>query len=647
LYREIRLQDLSASEALDMLESLLRSDDVPPELSSFVKEKAEGNPFYLEELINSLMDSETLVKDNGNWRLAGPIKESSISPTIHGIISGRLDRLERETKRVLQEASVIGRSFLYDILKQITKLKDKCDRCLIGLERLDMIRTKSLEPDLEYIFKHALTQEVVYNGLLKKERREIHERIGLVMEEIFEARLSEFYETLAFHFKQGLSLSKAVDYLMKSGEKSLGRYAVEESDIYFRDAFGILANKPIRTEEENVLLIDLITRWSLVYYYRGDFKGQVELLDAHRTLAESIDDQAKLAMFYAWYGFSLYSGEKYKNSYEYLRKAFELGEKVGDERAIGYACTWLSWTCAEMGSFDEALSYGEKAQDICKQLPSDHYLFFKSLGGIGVTYFHIGKVRKVLETGKTILEYGQRHSNIRSIVMGHFVTALGFAADGNYQSASEAASRGIQIAQDPFYLQMSRCLLGVFYALGGRFQQAKEVLQGAYSYGTEYGCEVIATNANHPLGLIDIAEGHMSEGLKRVEESLRSLQENNRRSLYSPAHHALGQVYLQIVDKSAKVSLATMAKNIGFILKNVPSAEKKAKYHFDKAIEVAKEIGAEGTLGAAYLDLGRLHNAKGRREKARDNISKAIEIFEKIEADVFLKQSREILDSLL
>jgi predicted ATPase len=131
----------------------------------------EGNPFYIEELINSLIESETLVRDSSGWKIARSISESDISSTIHGVISGRLDRLEKETKRILQEASVIGRAFLYDILKQITGLKDNIDTCLSGLERLDLIKARTIQPDLEYIFKHALTQEVVYNGLLKQERQ--------------------------------------------------------------------------------------------------------------------------------------------------------------------------------------------------------------------------------------------------------------------------------------------------------------------------------------------------------------------------------------------------------------------------------------------------------------------------------------------
>jgi len=169
-------------------------------------------------------------------------------------------------KRILQEASVMGRAFLHEILKKVTELRDQLDRSLNSLERLDLIRTRSIQPELEYVFKHALTQEVVYNGLLKKERQEIHERIGLVMEELFDDRLSEFYETLAFHFRRGHSTAKAVDYLIRSGEKSLKRYAVEESHEYFKEAYQLLTEEPAKTKEEPELLVDLLNKWAYVFY---------------------------------------------------------------------------------------------------------------------------------------------------------------------------------------------------------------------------------------------------------------------------------------------------------------------------------------------------------------------------------------------
>jgi len=224
----------------------------------------------VEELVNSLIESETLIRDNGNWKITRSISESEISSTIHGVISGRVDRLEKETKRILQEALVIGRASFYAILKRITELEDLIDRGLSMLERLDLIRTRSIQPDLEYMFKHALTQEVVYNGLLKKERQEIHERIALVMEQLFQDRLPEFYETLAFHFSQARSLHKAVDYLIKSGEKSVKRYAVKGKGARVDVSEGMLLVALGRGRLPGIL--DITARHSFVVFGTMDRK---------------------------------------------------------------------------------------------------------------------------------------------------------------------------------------------------------------------------------------------------------------------------------------------------------------------------------------------------------------------------------------
>ena len=184
LYHEMRLEDLSRSESQEMVQSLLKTEEVPSELQRFIQEKMEGNPFYLEEAINSLIESNTLVRDNGHWRVIKHIGEAEISSTIHGVISARVDRLEQESKRILQEASVIGRSFYYEILKRTTALKKSIDKNLSGLEHLDLIKTKSIQPELEYIFKHALTQEVVYDSILEKKKKILHENIGKVIEEL-------------------------------------------------------------------------------------------------------------------------------------------------------------------------------------------------------------------------------------------------------------------------------------------------------------------------------------------------------------------------------------------------------------------------------------------------------------------------------
>lgn len=230
--------------------------------------------------------------------------------------------------------------------------------------------------------------------------------------------------------------------------------------------------------------------------------------------------------------------------------------------------------------------------------------------------------------------------------MGHFIMGLKCLMRGDFLAAIASSNKATQTAQDPFFAQFPRYLLGVSYVKNGQYQEAEEALQEVASYSRDFGCEQLGTLTQISLGLISIVKGQMSQGLKMIEEALRNCLKNHRRCWYAIYEHALGQVYLQIVDKAAPITLSTMAKNVGFILKNVPSATKKAEEHFNRAIEVAREIGAKGTLGQAYLDLGRLHRAKGRKEAARDCISEAIQFFEQCEAEGYLKQAKEALENL-
>jgi len=645
-YQEIRLKDLSTSESQLMVESLLKTKAIPADLQAFIHDKVEGNPFYIEEVINSLIESKTLVPDNGAWKTTRPIGESDISSTIHGVISGRLDRLEKETKRILQEASVIGRAFLYEILKRITQIKEHIDTHLSSLERLDLVKTKTIQPDLEYIFKHALTQEVVYNGLLKKERKEIHEHIGRVIEKLFNMRLPEFYETLAFHYKRGQSVLKAVDYLVKSGEKSLRRYAVEEAHQYYEEAFRLLSNKADKSGAESALLIDTVLQWCQVFYYRGDAVGLVELLRDHMDLAESLNDKDRLGMLYAWFGYVLFWREKYRDSYNYLSKALQLGEQIDNKQVIGYACTWFPYTCAELGLFDEGINHGKRAQEISKSIREDRYLFIKSLSGIGYVNFFQGERKGLLEKGLYALEYGKLHSDLRSLGMGHTGVGLSYLITGNYTSAIENCKKAVQVSEDPLYSMAFRTLLSFSYLAGGQFQEAEDTAQKVLTFVQKYGVYWLGTMANMILSVVLIAKGRMSEGLRKLKEVQQALISNESRWLYAQSEYILGSVYLQIVEGTGPRSFSVLIKNIGFFLKNVPLASKKAEDHFQKAIEVAKEIGAKGILSQAYFGLGLLHKAKKKEDRARECISHAIQVFEQCEAEIYVKQANEALESL-
>jgi class 3 adenylate cyclase/tetratricopeptide (TPR) repeat protein len=644
-YHEIQLQNLSLSVAQNMLASLLKTESIPPDLKRWVNNKAEGNPFYLEELVNSLIESETLTRDNGSWKLTGPIAESDIPSSLHGLITGRLDRLEKQTKRILQEASVIGRDFLYEILKRITELEERIDGELSRLERLDLIRTRALQPDIEYMFKHALTQEVVYNSLLKKQRREIHEQIARVIESVFKDRLVEFNETLAYHYALGQSNTKAVDYLVKSGEKSLARYAVEEAHQYFKEAYDILASKAELSDAENIILIDILNSWAYAYYYLGEFKEFTDLFRSHQLLADSLEDKARTGMFYVWFGVAHFMAGNSKDSYEYLCKSLELGEKSGNQKVVGYACTWLTWTCAELGLFAEGINFGERAQKIAESFPSDQYLFFKSLGGLCYINYFKGNMNRIFEGAERLIEYGERNTNSRSKLFGHWMKAFGHLITGDLKSSLKSSQTSIELALDPSYFTFPKVTFGVAYFFGGQLREAEKVLKSSIDFCEKHGLGQVSVVNQCFLSPILIAHGHMKIGTELLEKVRRNCITNQRRVWYAVSEYLIGEVNSQIAT-GPKPSLSIMAKNVGFLVKNVPFAAKKAEEHFNKAIELFKEIDAKGFLGSVYLSLGMLLKARKRTDQARECILEAIDLFKECEAEGWLKQANEALEAL-
>ena len=177
------------------------------------------------------------------------------------------------------------------------------------------------------------------------------------IEKLFQDRLAEFYETLAFHFSRGLSLDKAINYLMKSAKKSLARYSVEESHQCYKQAFELLDSKVNKTKVEKRLLIELLIDWAYVFYYRGYFKDMAEVFSSNKMIAESLEDKTILGMFYSWYGWAFLCQHKTLDAYPYFEKALQIGEEKKDQQVIGYACTWLTWYYLMNGRLDLSIKY--------------------------------------------------------------------------------------------------------------------------------------------------------------------------------------------------------------------------------------------------------------------------------------------------
>jgi predicted ATPase len=217
-----------------------------------------------------------------------------VPTTVQGIIAARIDRLEPGRRRLLQTASVVGQRFYRSIIGQLEP--NELESSLEELKERDLISEAETEPDVQYMFKHALMRDVVYGSLLHKDRRLIHARVAAIIETAFAPRIEEFFETLAYHYRQSGDTRKAVDYLMKAGKKSLSRYSAAEANDFYREAYELFTESPEGPKDPDTL-IALVNGWSYVLYYYGDFNSSVELHERHLAEADRVADPELRGMF--------------------------------------------------------------------------------------------------------------------------------------------------------------------------------------------------------------------------------------------------------------------------------------------------------------------------------------------------------------
>ena len=321
----LTLEPLSLTASATLVGNLLRRDELGEAVRTRILEHAEGNPFYVEEILRSLIDDGMIVADvlsddgssgdesSGRWHTTRDVEDIPIPDTLHGVLAARIDRLPAEAKRVLQLASVIGRSFSYPVLSAVyspltpdpspPSSEEKGERGegldvhLIALQRAQLIHQRRRVPERQYAFKHHLTQEAAYNGLLRRERQAIHKQVAEVLERLYpdhgalgrgEGQLS----LLAHHWEQSEERERAIPYLRQTGERSAAQFANAEALIYFNRALDL-------APQESMERYSLLLAREGVYELQGDREAQEQDLVALDEWAEAYGEgrqQAEVAV---------------------------------------------------------------------------------------------------------------------------------------------------------------------------------------------------------------------------------------------------------------------------------------------------------------------------------------------------------------
>jgi class 3 adenylate cyclase/tetratricopeptide (TPR) repeat protein len=362
----VSVAPLSREQRTALARELLGTASIPPELEHLMITKTEGNPLFVEELTRSLVESGALVRHNGGWVLTTPLEALEIPTTVQGVLLARIDRLSEDRKELLQVASVIGRVFPYPVLASVAQRTPELEQVLQDLEALELIYPTSPAPQREYSFKHVLTQEAVYQTLLRPKREAYHEQIGKALEMLYADRLAEYYEVLAYHYGRSGNLDKAVEYLDLANQKAARASAMEEAKRYFDEAMTLLDTLP-ETEGNQRRRISLLVNQGEVMVLLFKFPEYYDLLTRYRSMAVGLDNPWFVGAFHVCLGWCAWWFGRLDEAIQTLTTAANLCEAAGNIDGAGQAYMVLQWSYLYKGDYEQVLTLKERALRMLEQ----------------------------------------------------------------------------------------------------------------------------------------------------------------------------------------------------------------------------------------------------------------------------------------
>jgi tetratricopeptide (TPR) repeat protein len=474
-HSQVTLSRLSNRESLMMVSHLLGTEELDRDLEEFILEKTEGIPFFIEELIKSLKDLKIIERKNNRYRITKDIKEVTIPATVQDMIMARVDSLLEEIKSLLQTASAVGRESSYDLIKQITGLAEQeLLPQLSVLKDSELLYERGIYPQSSYVFKHALTQEVAYNSLLQKRKKEIHEAIGGAMEALYPDRLEEHYELLAYHYGRSANADKAVHYLDLANQKAIRLYAMEEAKAYFDKAMAHLDPLP-ESKETRQQRISLLVSQGEVFLLLGKISEYYDLLTCYEPMTAELGNQALIGAFYSRTGYCDFEFGHFDQGIKRLTKAAELCEAAGNLEDAGYAYTWLGWNHLFAGHYDQVLAVKEELLRTMQQQFNPRW-YVMGLCAASRACICLGRWDEAVEEAEKALKAAEESSDNSLVVFTVWTLSMAYTWRGDPGRGVEYGELALQKAVTPADKAWAQRGLGWALCQAGEANRGVELL---------------------------------------------------------------------------------------------------------------------------------------------------------------------------
>lgn len=518
-YTQVPLEPLDEASSRELVANLLEIEDLPEKVRTLILKKAEGNPFFVEEVIRSLLDARLVIRDDSHWRATREIETIAVPDTLAGVITARLDRLDEESKYTAQTASVIGRDFGYDVLHDVYDWPQALDGALSTLQRRELVREKSRIPRRVYLFKHVLTQETVYGSLLLSKRRELHRRVADCLERVEAERVND----IARHLLEAREEERALPYLVQAGKRASHSGAREEAINLYKRAVEIaqtVENLPLAREAYEGLgkalefAMDVpgaVENYHQMLHYaqdRGDKPMEVSalnkvsyvsalmmgqfpeaerhLVDAEQLARES-DDYSGLAELYTLKCMMCTATADFDNADRYLGEAAELGRKLDHKETTAFGLAHKANTQTHMAQFEKAWQTTQEALRVAEEIGNLEHKAEVLVYAIPFYHMHRGDMEAARQAAQEGYEIATQIGSWYSPPIGAYMLGSLAALRGEYEEAMRWYGRALDAARPimqaaPFLVAMS---------LGGLGSTCLDISPRLVGKVTEYHTEAL------------------------------------------------------------------------------------------------------------------------------------------------------------
>jgi predicted ATPase len=617
------LKSLERQNTEEIIKSTFHVSRLPEDLGEMIHERTGGNPLFTEEVAQSLIDQGLVLIKNRQAILTQSAKKLHLPDTVQAVISSRFDRMDEKVKETLRLASVIGREFAQRILERVTLSPENLSKPLEELKALEVIQQIRPLPDAEYIFKHVLTQIVVYESLLLKRRGELHRLVGQAIEEFYGDRLGEQYEALAHHYSNSDNHEKAIQFLELAGDKATRYFSLGEARTHYRAAIEFLAAQKKSSHIKNSF-INLSLKWAEVSHYVAS-RDHVEILKLSLKYAHDLKNEAQIAKTTYWIARMEYSLGNMLESLPYYENCIEMADLLEGEEMRALSYNFIGRICLFTSEWVKAVNYLEKGIPMLERLGNQDEIAY-STGMLGLIHGFSGNFEKGFSLINKALHIAREIGNkTREAVSLMYMCGVNLY-QGVWKDSLKYGSQAVNICKEienPVIEGVTTFVMGYSAFLKGERQKGLDLFRA----GIE---KEEAAGSNFALG---IGYGWRAEAHALADQDQEAQFCINKSFDLAKIGERWGEVF-------AYRALAIVAA------KKTPPDWDKVDFNMKKSIRLAEQRGSKVEKATGCFRYAELLRDRGNSDQAMEYLTQAEKLFSKMNMSWWIEQTKKIKEQL-